>query len=44
MNSLAIIISIAGTVAVLLGLIVHAVAHGGTDGPRDYHPWDDGEL
>ncbi len=43
MNTVAIIVSIVGTFAVLLGLIVHAVIRGGADGPDDYHPWDDGE-
>jgi len=34
-NTLAIVVSVVGVVALLLGLILHAVITGGSDGPSE---------
>jgi hypothetical protein len=43
-NTLAIVVSVAGIVALILGLIVHAVITGGSDGPTEYDWTGEDEL
>jgi hypothetical protein len=43
-NTLAIVVSVTGIVALILGLIVHAVITGGSDGPSEYDWTGEDEL